>query len=55
MHAIDLARAALIVAVVGVLPFVLDAHVAWQVLGPLVAAAILCRSLQLVWREVFST
>jgi hypothetical protein len=50
-----LARAALLVAVLGILPFVLDAHVVWQVLGPLVAVAILSRSLQLVWREVFST
>ena len=50
-----LARAALIVVVLGVLPFVLDAHVAWRVLGPLVVVAILSRSLQLLWREVFST
>ncbi len=50
-----LARAALIVAVLGVLPVVLDAHVLWQVLGPLVAVALLSRSLRLVWREVFST
>ena len=69
MHAIDaprrtptrvplrpyLIRAALVVAVLGILPFVLDAHVVWQVLGPLVAVAIVSRSLQLVWREVFST
>jgi hypothetical protein len=69
MHAIDaprdtpprfplrphLARAALLVAVLGILPFVLDAHVLWQVLGPLVAVAILSRSVHLIWREVFST
>jgi hypothetical protein len=50
-----LTRAALITAVLGILPFVLDAPVLWRVLGPLVALAILSRSLQLVWREVFST
>ena len=48
-------RAALIVAVLGVLPFVLDANLVWQVLGPVVAVALLARSLLLVWREVFST
>jgi hypothetical protein len=50
-----LLRAALVVAVLGILPFVLDAHVVWQVLGPLVAVAIVSRSLQLIWRDVFST
>jgi hypothetical protein len=50
-----LTRAALLVVVLGILPFVLDAPVVWRVLGPLVAVAVLSRSLQLVWREVFST
>ena len=50
-----LARALLLVAVLGVLPFALDAHAVWQVLGPVVSVAIALRSLQLVWRAVFST
>ena len=50
-----LTRAALVVAVLGILPFVLEAPVVWRVLGPLVAVAVLSRSLQRVWREVFST
>ena len=50
-----LLRAALIVAVLGVLPFALDAHTGWQVLGPLVSVAVLARSMQLVWQAAFST
>ena len=50
-----LARVALLVAVLGVLPVVLDASVAWQVLGPVVAVAFLWHGLRLVWREVCST
>jgi hypothetical protein len=44
-----------IVLVLGVLPFVLDAGVAWQTLGLLVAAAFALRGLQLFWRHVCST
>lgn len=50
-----LLRAALVVAVLGVLPFALEAHVTWQVLGPPVSAAVLARSLQLLWHSAFST
>ena len=50
-----LLRAALIVGVLGVLPFVLEAHATWQVLGPLVSVAVLARSLQLLWHTAFST
>jgi hypothetical protein len=44
-----------IVIVLGVLPFALDAGAAWQTLGPLVAAAFALRGLQLFWRHVCST
>ena len=50
-----LARAAVIVAVLGVLPFVLDAHEAWQIMGTLVSVALVARSMQLIWRAFFST
>jgi hypothetical protein len=50
-----LTRAAVIVLVLGVLPFAWDAHPAWQLLGALVAAAVVVRSAQLVWRAAFST
>ncbi len=51
----QLTRAALIVAVLGVLPFVLDAPVVWQVLGTLVSLAMVAHCVPLVWRGVFST
>ena len=50
-----LARAAVIVLVLGVLPFAWDAHPVWQLLGALVSVAVAARALQLVWRAVFST
>ena len=50
-----LLRTALIVGVLGVLPFVLDAWATWQVLGAIVSLAMVTRSLQLVWRTAFST
>jgi hypothetical protein len=50
-----LTRAAVIVLVLGVLPFAWDAHPAWQLLGALVSVAVVVRALQLVWRAVFST
>jgi hypothetical protein len=50
-----LARAALIVVVLGVLPVLWDAYPAWQVLGVLVSVAVVARSLQLAWRAFFST
>jgi len=50
-----LTRAAVIVVVLGVLPFAWDAGAAWQVTGPLVTVAVVVRALQLVWRAVFST
>ncbi|UOY01686.1 hypothetical protein [Blastococcus sp. PRF04-17] len=50
-----LARTAVIVVVLGVLPFALDAAAAWQVLGTLVAATFVARALQVIWRAAFST
>ena len=50
-----LARAAVIVVVLGVLPFAWGAQPAWQLLGVLVSVAMVARSVQLVWRAVFST
>ena len=50
-----LTRAAVIVVVLGVLPFAWDAGPAWQVTGTLVSVAVVVRTLQLVWRAVFST
>jgi hypothetical protein len=50
-----LGRAAVIVLVLGVLPFVWDVHPAWQLLGAPVSLAVVARTLQLVWRAVFST
>ena len=50
-----LARAAVIVVVLGVLPFAWGAHPVWQLLGGLVSVAVVARALQLVWRAVFST
>ena len=50
-----LARTAAIVVVLGVLPFVLDASAPWQVIGTLVSVVLVARSLQLVWRALFST
>jgi hypothetical protein len=48
-------RAAVIVVVLGVLPFAWDAHPAWQLLGAPVSVAVVARTLQLLWRAVFST
>jgi hypothetical protein len=51
----QLLRTAVIVLVLGVLPFAWDADPAWQLLGALVSIAMIVRSVQLVWRAVFST
>jgi hypothetical protein len=51
-HLID---TAIVVIVLGVLPFAWDAATAWKVLGLLVSLALVCRSAVLVWREAFST
>jgi hypothetical protein len=50
-----LARVALIVVALGILPFVLQTGPLWRVLGTLVAVAMVLRSAQLVWRAAFST
>jgi hypothetical protein len=50
-----LIRAAVIVVVLGVLPFAWDVRPAWQAIGTLVAIAVGVRALQLIWRAVFST
>lgn len=47
--------AAVIVLALGVLPVAWDAAPVWQVLGPLVAAAVALHTARLVWQEVFST
>ncbi len=50
-----LSHTAVIVVVLGVLPFVLDAPAAWQVVGTLVSVVLVVRNVQLLWRAVFST
>jgi hypothetical protein len=49
------ARAAVVAVALGVLPFALDAAPVWRILGTIVAVLMVIRSLQLVWRAVFST
>jgi hypothetical protein len=51
----QLARTVLLVVVLGVLPFALDAAPLWRIIGTTVAVVLVVRSLQLVWRAVFST
>jgi hypothetical protein len=51
----QLLRTALIVLVLGVLPLAWGAEPAWQVLGVSVSLVMIARSVQLVWRAVFST
>ena len=46
---------AVVVVVLGVLPVAWHASVVWQVLGPLVAAALVVRTAQVGWRQIFST
>ena len=50
-----LTRAAVIVVVLGVLPFAWSAGPAWQGIGTLVSVAVVVRALLLVWRAVFSS
>ncbi len=50
-----LLRTALVVVVLGVLPVAWDAPLIWQVLGPVVAAALAGRAAVLVWQTAFST
>jgi hypothetical protein len=50
-----LTRAAVIVVVLGILPFAWGAGPAWQVIGVLVSVTVVVRVLRLVWRTVFST
>jgi len=50
-----LVNTAVIVAVLGVLPFVAHAPEVWRVLGPVLSGALVVRTLQLLWRDAFST
>jgi hypothetical protein len=50
-----LLRIALIVVVLGVLPFLLDADPLWQLFGVLVSVVMSVRGAQLIWRGAFST
>ncbi|MGZ4641346.1 MAG: hypothetical protein ACXVX8_04405 [Blastococcus sp.] len=50
-----LVNTAVIVAVLGVLPFVAHTSGLWRVLGPVLSGALVVRSLQLLWRDAFST
>ena len=54
-HWAFLANTAVVVVLLGVLPFLLDAHLVWRLLGPVVAAALLIRAGVLVWRAAVST
>lgn len=47
--------AAVLVAVLGVLPVLWDAPAVWQVLGPLAAAVFAAHAARVVWQEAFST
>ncbi len=50
-----LINTAVIVLVLGVLPFAWDAAAGWKALGPLVAAVVAVHAARLIWQEVFST
>jgi len=50
-----LVNTAVIVAVLGVLPFVAHAPEVWRALGPVLSGALVVRTLQLLWRDAFST
>jgi hypothetical protein len=44
-----------VAVVLGVLPFLWEAHLVWRLLGPVVAAVLLGRAGVLVWRAAVST
>ena len=50
-----LANTAVVAVVLGVLPFLWEAHLVWRLLGPLVAAVLLVRAGVLAWRAAVST
>jgi hypothetical protein len=50
-----LANTAVVVVVLAVLPFRLDAHLVWRLLGPVVAAVLLVRAGVVVWRAAVSS
>ncbi|HEV7211418.1 MAG TPA: hypothetical protein VGN47_06855 [Blastococcus sp.] len=50
-----LVNTAVIVAVLGVLPFVAHTSEVWRVLGPALSGALVVRTLRLLWRDAFST
>ena len=52
---VQVIRAAIVAAVLGVLPHLWDAAPVWRVLGTLVAVLLAARAAQLVWRAAFST
>ena len=50
-----LGNTAVVAVVLGVLPFLWEAHLVWRLLGPAVAAVLLGRAGVLVWRAAVST
>ena len=50
-----LANTAVVAVVLGVLPFLLDAHPVWRLLGPAVAVVLLVRAGVVVRRAAVST
>jgi hypothetical protein len=50
-----LANTAVVAVVLGVLPFLWEAHLVWRLLGPVVAAVLLVRAGVVVWRAAVST
>ncbi len=50
-----LRNTALVLVVLGVLPFAVDAPVLWRLAGPVVAGLLVARAAVLVWRRAFST
>jgi hypothetical protein len=49
------ANTAVVAVVLGVLPFLWEAHLVWRLLGPAVAGALLTRAAVLTWRAAVST
>ena len=50
-----LANTVVIAVVLGVLPFLWEAHLAWRLLGPAVSAVLLVRAGVVAWRAAVST
>jgi hypothetical protein len=50
-----LVNTAVVAVVLGVLPFLWEAHLVWRLLGPLAGGGLLARAGVVVWRAAFST